>query len=89
MTPELLRALTDRFDGLASLADFLATDHARARDCEAARFLEMAFALPNSQMEKKLAQFLSSGPFGCTRHEVSSWLLHRHGAIHGDQKKTG
>jgi hypothetical protein len=88
MTSELLRGLTDRFDGVASLADFFATDHALAGYREAARFLEMAFALPTSQMEKKLAVFLTSGPFGYTRAEVASWLLHRHGAMHGDQRKT-
>lgn len=88
MTDDLLRALTDRFDGVASLADFFSTNHALGRYREGARFLEMAFARPVSQLEKKLSQFLASGPLGYTRDEVSSWLLHRHGAVHGDQKKA-
>jgi hypothetical protein len=75
-------------DGLASLANYYSTGNALGRYREATRFFELAFAMPVTQMEKKLAQFLSSGPFGYTRKEVASWLLHRHGAIHGDSKKA-
>jgi hypothetical protein len=78
----------DRLEGVASLADFFSTNHAVGRYREATRFFEMAFALPISDVEKKLTQFLTSGPFGYTRKEVASWLLPRHGAVHGDRKKT-
>jgi len=87
LTPELLRALVDRFDGLSSVATFFSTDTALGRYREAARFFEMAFALSTTDLDKKLSQFLLSGPFGYTRAEVKSWLLHRHGAVHGDGKK--
>jgi hypothetical protein len=86
-TPELLSGLSDRLDGLASVAGFLAMEQALAQYREATRFFEMAFGLPSSQLDKKLAQFLADR-MGYTRDEVAGWLMHRHGAVHGDRKKT-
>jgi hypothetical protein len=63
-------------------------DHALAQYREAARFFEMAFGMSTSQIEKKLSQFLGTGAMGYRRDEVASWLLHRHGAMHGDRRKT-
>ena len=88
MTPEILNNLRDRLDGIASIADFFSTNHPLGKYREAVRFFEMAFALPASDLEKKLSQFLSSGPLGYRRREVSAWISYRDGAIHADRKKA-
>jgi hypothetical protein len=84
----MLSGLSDRLDGLESIATLIAQTRPLGRYREAVRFFEMAFALPIQQSVKKLSQFLASGRFGHSREEVASWFQHRHGAVHGDRKIT-
>jgi hypothetical protein len=84
MAPELLTALKDRLDGLQSLATFITQSQPLGRFREAMRFFELAFARPYNKVDKKLSQFLASGPFGYTREEVANWLGKRDLATHGD-----
>jgi len=84
----LLSGLTDRLEGVQAMATFIGQTEPLARYREAIRFFEIAFALPVSQVEKKLAQFLGSGKFGYTRNEVGAWLGHRDGSMHGDGLHT-
>jgi hypothetical protein len=86
--PKLMAGLTDRLDGVQSVATFNTQVQPLSRYREAVRFFEMAFARPITAIEKKLAQFLASGKFGYTREEVAEWITHRHGAMHADSKPS-
>jgi hypothetical protein len=81
----LLQGLGDRLDGLQALATLLSQTHPLGRYREAVRFFEMAFARPITALDKKLAQFLTSGRLGYTRQEVVRWIEPRHGSVHGDR----
>jgi hypothetical protein len=84
--PKLMAGLVDRLDGVQAVATFNSQAQPLGQYREAIRFFEMAFARPISAIDKKLAQFLSSGKFGYTRDEVTEWVSHRHGATHADGK---
>jgi len=83
MTPEILAA-----DGLSLIAEAFAHDRALGRYRELMRFFESAFALPSRSLSRKLAQFLSTAPFGYTAEEVRSWCQLRDDSVHGDLKIT-
>jgi len=85
LSKAILEGLADRLDGVRLVADFLAQSHPLGSYREALRFLELAFALPVTKLERKLAQFLSRTNAGYTRAEVASWLSFRHPATHGDR----
>ena len=85
---ELIQALSDRFAGVALLAECLSASHPVARYREMLRLFENAFARRLSHLEKKLAQFLRGADLGYSRDEVKRWLELRNGNIHGDLTKS-
>lgn len=86
--PKYGLALRDRVHALALMAEEQSTNHPVGKYRELVRFFENAFALSATQLDKKLAQFLSGAELGYSRTEVKEWLSHRHGSMHGDQKET-
>jgi hypothetical protein len=86
-------ALSDRFDGLALLADALSEDTAVARAREFFRFFELAFRQAASQCAPPLAAFLKSNPRHAdlvfTTKEVSHWFDPlRAEATHADRRPS-
>jgi hypothetical protein len=86
--PLILDGIADRFDGVTLLAESFAHENELGRYREFMRFFELAFALPVTQVGKKLSQFLTGAGLGYSRAEVESWLELRHGATHGDGKRA-
>jgi hypothetical protein len=84
---DLISGLQDRRVGAALLAEALSHQRESGRYREFVRFFESAFALPFSQIEKKLVQFLNP-VFGYTRREIAEWIQMRHPLTHADGKKT-
>jgi hypothetical protein len=72
LTDEVQRALQDRLDGVALLAEALAHGHATGQFHEFVRLFERAFALPTSQLAAPLTEFLLPR-FGYTKNEVEHW----------------
>jgi len=85
---EIIRLLSTRVDGVAILAEALASRHAGNKYREFIRLFELAFKLSSSTIEKKLSQFLDESNLGYSRDEVSTWLNFRHGSMHADGKKS-
>lgn len=87
LEPVLVSALTDRLDGVALLAEtYSANESGRYR--ELVRYFELAFALPFTNVEKKLYEFLKPSPFGYTREEIRDWISQRHPSSHADLRET-
>lgn len=84
----ILSRLEDRLDGVSLLAGVFAQDNPLGRYRELIRFFELAFAMPSSQFSKKLTQFLVGASLGYSRPEVNAWCELRHGAMHGDSRRT-
>jgi len=78
----------DRVIGLALMAEVESNQHPVGRFRALLRFFELAFSRPVAQIDKKLYQFLDGSKLGYSRDEVKSWFELRHGAMHGDLKKT-
>ncbi len=81
---DYLTALQDRDEGAAMLAEAISNDHPTAKFREFMRLFERAFALPASQFEKKLSQFLQGSGLGYDRPEVKSWVEMRDPATHAN-----
>jgi hypothetical protein len=86
--PALLELPGDRADGLAIVAEGLASSHETGRFHEFARLFERAFALGPGDLVKPLSEFLSGAtPLGYTEAEVRNWLtVLRHLATHADRR---
>ena len=86
----LMQGLRDRLDGLALLAEAysFSDDHPSGRFREYVRLFELAFAMPATQMGKKLTQFLQEGGYGYERREIEEWLVLRNPSSHADGRKT-
>jgi len=82
------KLIGDRIAGLALMAEVESNQHPVGRFRALLRFFELAFSRPISQIDKKLNQFLDGSKLGYSRKEVNSWFELRHGAMHGDLKKT-
>jgi len=80
-------AIRDRWDGVALLADALASSDPMGRFRELARFFERAFAKSSSALVEPLCQFLASTSAGLSAEEVSRWATDlRHASVHADRK---
>lgn len=90
LSEALIEGLKDRLDGLALLAEAysFSYEHPSGQFREYIRLFEVAFAMPATQMGKKLTQFLETGECGYTRSEIEGWLALRHPSSHADGKKT-
>jgi hypothetical protein len=78
--------LTDRFDGVAILAETLSQEHASGRFREVLRVFERAFALGGRNLVNPAAEFLHGFGHGYTREEVDAWIDMRDGLTHADQR---
>lgn len=80
----LLADLTDRFDGVALLAEARSVEHSTGRFHELVRLFERAFARPAPLLPPLLDEFLNP-TFGYTVGELTRWLeTLRHPATHAD-----
>lgn len=80
--------LSDRFDGVALLAEALANDHATGRFHELLRFFERAFRCSSSKLIEPLSVFLKDANLGYSQDEVKRWVVDmRHPATHADTKE--
>jgi hypothetical protein len=84
----LTRALASREEGVAILAEALATTHSLSRFREFVRLFELAFARPFTDIRKSLTVFLNSGQTKFTREEIDRWVDLRHPSTHADKQKT-
>jgi hypothetical protein len=87
-TTDELKALRDREDGIALLAEALSQDHVSGRYRELLRAFEHGFAESDSNLIFMLAEFLAGRPrLGyTTKTEVKQWIKGRCGrAIHADR----
>lgn len=87
VSDDMVARLKDRLDGVALLAEAYSHTKEAGRFHEFVRFFEAAFALPFSQLDKKLAQFLNSA-YGYTRSEINGWVRMRDPMTHADGKKA-
>ncbi|KAF0190298.1 MAG: hypothetical protein FD165_2798 [Gammaproteobacteria bacterium] len=87
LKPELVSAVVDRLDGVTLLAEaFACGESGRYKDL--ARFFELAFGLPFTDIKKILYRFLDPMPYGYTKNEIGEWISKRHPIIHADLLKT-
>lgn len=84
---DVVASLTDRWDGVALLAEAFAHQHPTGRLHELFRVLERAFALPVRKLGPALVTFLHPR-FGYTTDEVDSWVNLRDPATHADVRRT-
>jgi hypothetical protein len=77
--------LTDRWDGVALLAEAFAHEHPTGRLHELFRVFERAFALPATRVGPALVAFLHPR-YGYTHHEVDGWIRLRDPATHADMR---
>jgi hypothetical protein len=85
---KLLKALVDRLEGVAILAEAHSTTHGLSRFREYIRFFELAFALPMTDLRKKLTKFLEAGAGGYSKLEIDKWVDLRHPSAHADRRRT-
>ena len=79
--------LRDRMDGVALLAEALASDHPTGRFHEFIRVFERAFKSPASKLPTSMAQFLNR-QFGYTEAELDHWCALRDRATHADARQS-
>jgi len=84
---DLMNHLKDRLPAVALLAEAQGHSLAAGRFHEYVRLFESAFALPFSQLTKKLRQVLNP-VYGYTSEEIDEWRSLRHPMTHADGKKT-
>jgi hypothetical protein len=85
LDPAALNQLSDRDDGVALMAEALATGHATARFHEFVRLFERGFAKPSSQLVEPLGAFLAPTRLGYTKAELARWFAElRDPATHAD-----
>lgn len=83
---QLMAALSDRMNGVALLAEAYSGGGESSRYRDFVRFFELAFALPSSKIEKKLARFLPPG-MNYARQEITAWMEMRNPYSHADPGK--
>lgn len=84
---DLLGHLSDRFHAVALVAEARSHSLSVGKFHEYVRVFESAFALPFSQLSKKLRQFLKP-VYGYTSEEIGSWASTRDPLTHADGKKS-
>jgi hypothetical protein len=84
----LVSGLQDRQAGVSLLAEGFSHKTAMGKYRDLIRLFELAFALPATQLVKKLSQFLTGNSQGYGYAEVASWISFRHGSSHADFGKT-
>jgi hypothetical protein len=82
---DVVAGLTDRFDGVALLAEALAQNHATGRFRELFRVFERAFAVPARRLTDPLFGFLDDR-YAYSRPELDSWVELRDPASHADAR---
>lgn len=82
----VMDGLTDRWDGVALLAEAFAHTHPTGRLHELFRVFERAFALPARKLGPVLATFLHPR-YGYTQEEVDAWISLRDPATHADVRR--
>jgi hypothetical protein len=82
---EVASTLTDRFDGVALLAEAHAQSHALGRYRDLVRLFERAFALPAARSWQQLLTFLDTR-YGYTEAELGEWSRARDPATHADAR---
>jgi hypothetical protein len=88
MSPEVMNSLTDRWDGVALLAEALAAERKTGRFIDLMRLFERAFRLSPGKLAKPLTNFLEP-KFGYDEKEVTHWTDKlRGGAAHADRRAT-
>jgi hypothetical protein len=80
------RALSDRLDGAAILADAVGNEHPTGMFLGAMRLFERAFARGPETLREPLASFLESSTLGYTGGEVAAWAELRPLATHADRR---
>lgn len=80
-------ALADRLDGIALLAESLATRHASGRFHEFMRVFERAFALPAARLTDPLCAFLDQR-FDYSPIEIDGWIQLRDPLSHADVRPS-
>lgn len=88
MDSEMLASLGDRLPAAALLAEAHSHNLSAGKFHEYVRVFESAFALPFTQLTKKLLQFLRP-VYGYTGDEIGSWVAMRDPLTHADGKKSG
>jgi hypothetical protein len=78
--------LSDRFDGVALLAEAYAQAHALGRFRDLVRLFERAFALPAKLVWNPLLIFLDDR-YGYTSSEIGEWSRARDPATHADSRR--
>jgi hypothetical protein len=86
--PSIHGALTDRYVGVAIMAESLSATNTVAKYRELLLLFENAFARPSTDLRKKLFSFLDGASLGYTREEVGRWINMRHGSFHADMLKS-
>jgi len=84
---EIVTKLQDRIDGIAILAEAYSHNRDSGKYREYVRLFEAAFALPFTNLEKILADFLLPA-MGYKRQEIKHWVGFRHPITHADGRKT-
>jgi hypothetical protein len=82
----IMDGLTDRWDGVALLAEAFAHTHPTGRLHELLRVFERAFALPVRKLAKPLGDFIHPR-YGYTTEELEAWLDLRDSATHADVRR--
>jgi hypothetical protein len=82
---EVGSSLSDRFDGVALLAEAYAQTHALGRYRDLVRLFERGFALPAARVWTPLLEFLDDR-YGYTEPELSEWSRARDPATHADAR---
>ncbi len=81
-----LSELTDRLDGVAMLAEAIATGHASGRFREFIRLFERAFKLNGMNLLMPMTEFFANTRFEFTQDEIRLWLKKRDPITHADQR---
>jgi hypothetical protein len=82
----VMDGLTDRWDGIALLAEAFANTHPTGRLHELLRVFERAFALPARNLATPLGAFLHPR-YGYETEELEAWLKLRDPATHADVRR--
>ena len=85
---DLIAALGDRLEGLSLMAEAISHSQAMGEYRDLVRVFELAFSLPVTQLEKKLATFLAGACHGYHRSEIAKWVSLRNPASHANKQKS-
>ena len=84
---EVMGGLSDRWDGVALLAEAFAHKHPTGRLHELFRVFERAFSLPARKLAPALVDFLHPR-YGYAADEIGAWIDLRDPATHADARPT-